>query len=68
MSSFVESLLRVITFGLYGRGKSSKNVKRYTKDGVLRVEKNVERQGVGAFSNDAEILTGSEIVKHNQDD
>lgn len=56
MSNFGELLLKVLTFGLYGRGKVSKDVKRYRKDGNLRVEKSIDREGLGAFSNDSEIL------------
>ena len=60
MSSFGEALLKILTFGLYGSGKSKKSVKRYTKDGVLRIDKEVEREGVGTVSNATQSETSSD--------
>lgn len=60
-SSFLDGLLRVLTLGLYGRGSTRKKVKKYRKDGQLRIDKEVERQGVGMISNDSDIINGSNI-------
>lgn len=50
MSSIGTALLKLLTFGLYGRGKSSKDIERYRKDGKLKVKKSIDRDGVGAIA------------------
>lgn len=67
MSNFATILLKILTLGLYGRGKSSKQIKRYREDGTLRVEKNIQREGVGALSNSDEILSINNL-KNNSDE
>lgn len=62
MSSFVEGLLRVLTLGLYGRGSSRKEIKRYRKDGNLKVSKDIERNGAGIISNAPDIINGNHLT------
>lgn len=64
-NSFFEGLLRVLTLGLYGRGRASKKIKRYTKDGVLRVEKEIDRQGIGAISNNSDIINSQTLINND---
>lgn len=59
MSKFGTALLNILTFGLYGAGKSKKEVKRYRKDGLLRVDKSIEREGIGTISNATDVATDS---------
>lgn len=44
MSKFVEVLLKILTLGIYGVGKTRRVVKRYDKEGNLRVDKDVYRE------------------------
>lgn len=44
MSNFVEVLLKILTLGIYGIGKTRRVVKRYDKEGNLRVDKDVYRE------------------------
>lgn len=43
MSKFVDVLLKIFTFGLYGKGKTKKSIVRYRKDGTVRVDKDIVR-------------------------
>lgn len=43
MSKFVSVLLKILTFGIYGKGKTTKDVVRYRKDGTLKVDKTIVR-------------------------
>lgn len=61
MSSFLDGLLRVLTLGLYGRGSSRKEIKRYRKDGKLKVHKDIERDGTGIISNAPDIINGNHL-------
>lgn len=44
MSKFVEVLLKILTLGIYGIGKTRRVVKRYDKEGNLRVDKDIYRE------------------------
>lgn len=50
MSSLGTALLKLLTLGLYGRGKSSKDIERYRKDGKLKVKKSIDRDGIGVIA------------------
>lgn len=43
MSKFLTVLLKILTFGIYGKGKTTKDVVRYRKDGTVKVDKTVVR-------------------------
>lgn len=55
----MNTLLKILTFGLYGSGKSKKMVKRFRKDGKLRVDKVIEREGTGTISNGTDVDTST---------
>lgn len=67
MSNFGEFLLKLLTLGLYGRGKVSKDVKRYRKDGKLRVEKSIDRDGVGVVGNSEFVESLNSVEYENED-
>lgn len=52
-------ILKLLTFGLYGSGKVKKSVKRYRKDGKLRTDKVIEREGTGTISNGTDVDTST---------
>lgn len=65
MSNFGTALLKILTLGIYGSGKVKKDVKRYRKDGVLRVDKSIEREGVSAINNGCDISTDTPFGSHS---